>query len=1401
MFDAFAETATATGRFVEGGADGGSGSGSPFGEIASYMICAGCGRFHGVTDSGGGDGGGLANLNGDDRGGVASNGKPSLGVAGAGAQLTRTNLSWATALGQATNVTFAFRGEAPATMPSDTTGFQSFNAQQIAITLQSLASWSDVANITFTRVQDAGSEYVSNATLTANTTVTMLFGAYTSGQSGAAAFAYLPGNRATTSVTGDVWMNNSIAVNTAPALLNYGFQTITHEIGHALGLSHPADYNASAGVSITYANSAIYFEDSRQYTVMSYFDESSTGGQFGNIFSAAPLLDDIAAAQRLYGANTTTRTGDTVYGFNSNADRAWFQATSATTQLIFAVWDAGGNDTFDFSGYTQTQTIDLRQGAFSSVGGLTGNVAVAVGATIENAIGGSGVDTIFGNSANNILRGRAGNDIINGGLGTDTAVFAGARSAYTITQNGQVTTVTGPDGTDTLRNVEFLQFDDQTVAVTPTGGLDVYGDATNETITGTALNDIISAGDGTDQVNGLGGDDTLNGGLGNDTVNGGDGNDTLTGGLGNDTLVGGAGVDTAIYSGSNAGVTVNLATGSASGGQGTDTLSEIENVVGTAFNDTLTGDGNANTLNGNGGQDTLNGGAGRDRLIAGAGVQTTSAADIIKLQFTANNSIANARVINSTTDFDQLPDSNITNATTVPHATVRATSHGAAEFYAISVVAGEQVILDIDNASFDATLRLFNASGTLLTENDDGTVADGGASTDSYITWTSTITGTVYVEVARWQAGGTSGVPITVQAPAAGATYTLNVSIPSATAAPIITAGSTLNGDDGDDVLVGGAGNDALNGGAGFDTIDLSASTFGVTVDLSSGTLTGNGIGTDTFSGIERLIGTNQNDTFTGTAANEAFRGGQGADIINAGAGFDSAEYVGMRKGFTTVNSSTVVGGYEGASGADTLSGIEEARFADGRVTFNADSLAAQVMRLYSAAFDREPDAEGFYNQLNAAESGVSIATLAQRFLGSAEFNSLYGTLTDIQYIQRLYTNALNRSPSNSEINDWLTYLNTAGNTRAGLMVVFAESTEHRAITGATLNKGLWVGDDLSEALGRLFDVAFNRLPGQQDFIDRRAEIDNGGSLLGAATIFLASSEGQGIFGSLTNEQFVNRVYQNAFERAPDAAGLAAYLAGLNAGTITRAQMLVEFAQSAEHIALTASRWVNGVSFIGQAPQVVDEPAKAVAAETPLVQPVEAGDKHGDGALVLPALDDDATPLVQPIEDGGKGSDGALTQPVLSDDVLPLVQPIEGNDLVGVDAKGDAFILPDLGLSGLDPASPLTQPIEGDKGVIDQPLTQPVEADKGGVELPLTQPVHVGHDDFIIGKTADLPLVQPVEEIADLTAPVAIEQPAHDLAASLFGLDLPAHLISPDGVLLPDLGQTTTHDRPWINWA
>ncbi|HGY9627566.1 TPA: beta strand repeat-containing protein, partial [Pseudomonas putida] len=158
---------------------------------------------------------------------------------------------------------------------------------------------------------------------------------------------------------------------------------------------------------------------------------------------------------------------------------------------------------------------------------------------------------------------------------------------------------------------------------TATGNVDItYQDGS--VLTGTDGDNTLLAGAGNDTLQGGLGHDVLVGGGGDDLLYGGDGDDLLIGGPGNDLLDGGAGIDTASYASATGGVTVNLnlATAQNTGGAGTDTLNGIENLIGSDYNDTLTGNGGDNLLIGGLGNDTLSGGAGNDVLLGGLGDDT-----------------------------------------------------------------------------------------------------------------------------------------------------------------------------------------------------------------------------------------------------------------------------------------------------------------------------------------------------------------------------------------------------------------------------------------------------------------------------------------------------------------------------------------------------------------------------------------------------------------------------------------------------------------------------------------------------------------------------------------------------------------------------------------------------------
>ena len=199
----------------------------------------------------------------------------------------------------------------------------------------------------------------------------------------------------------------------------YNQRLMLHEIGHAMGLNHPGNYN---GTGFNYGDHAEYWNDSHQYSNMSYWSEGNTGAAFGNMSTLA--LHDILAIQIEYGVNMTTRTGDDTYGYNATTGDAYdFNSTRtngsgnerSNKDMAFSIWDAGGHDTIDFSGSNVGTELDLREGAFSSANGMTYNVSIAYGAVIENGVGSDHDDLIRGNAANNTLMGGKGDDTLIGG--------------------------------------------------------------------------------------------------------------------------------------------------------------------------------------------------------------------------------------------------------------------------------------------------------------------------------------------------------------------------------------------------------------------------------------------------------------------------------------------------------------------------------------------------------------------------------------------------------------------------------------------------------------------------------------------------------------------------------------------------------------------------------------------------------------------------------------------------------------------------------------------------------------------------------------------------------------------------------------------------------------------------
>ncbi len=366
-------------------------------------------------------------------------------------------------------ITYAFPALASGLFSQgEAAGFRAVNPVQQSLITLALATWDELIPQGFAPGA-VGSSHIEVG--------------YTSTSIGYA-HAYFPTN-------GSIYFNATEGSLVQTAVGEYGFQTFIHEIGHALGLNHMGDYNGDGNWSPS------SYQDSVVLSVMSYFGPRNAApnysaevmqadwvGPDGRIHSPqTPMVNDVLAIQTIYGLSSVTRTGNTVYGFNANAGGPTGNLYDfiVNPQPVLTLFDSGGFDTLDLSGWISPSRVDLRAGAYSSANEMTNNIAIAYNTVIEAAVGGGGNDEITGNAAGNrlvgnggsdslngldgddVLDGGPGNDQLDGGAGDDTAIFAGAFSAYSISVTGNSVTLTSTvGGSDRAVGIERFQFADVT---------------------------------------------------------------------------------------------------------------------------------------------------------------------------------------------------------------------------------------------------------------------------------------------------------------------------------------------------------------------------------------------------------------------------------------------------------------------------------------------------------------------------------------------------------------------------------------------------------------------------------------------------------------------------------------------------------------------------------------------------------------------------------------------------------------------------------------------------------------------------------------------------------------------------------------------------------------------------
>ncbi|MDE0511264.1 MAG: M10 family metallopeptidase [Gammaproteobacteria bacterium] len=673
---------------------------------------------------------------------------------------------------------------------------------------------------------------------------------------------------------------------------------------------------------VTWSNSdhLYYFENTGTTSNPSFTQHTDSDNPFRGLsagYDAAPEFVDLNGDGHL-DLIVGNYVGAILYFKNTGtSEKPEFSLQDLAGLTTFTIYDNGGTDTLDLRTDRTDQRVDLRPEGISDVYGLVGNVIIARDTWIENYIAGSGDDFIVGNAVANDINGRAGNDRI-WGSGGDDILEGGA----------------GADRLDGDTGMDWAAYRDSDAAVTVNlaDGIVQGGHAEGDVLT--EIENVI--GSAYDDV--LVGDDDAN---------------RLEGAAGADRLDGRAGSDWASYRGSNEGVSIDLAGGTAVGGhaQG-DMITNIENLTGSGFADILRGDDNANRLEGEGGDDRLWGAGGNDVLAGGDGDdwllgspgadQLDGAAGLDVLSYELSDTGVTVNIEEGILIGGNAQGDVIVNIEYVMGSDYRDTltgDSGPNELYGIGgndelrgndgddVLEGGAGADRLDGGAGVDWLSYAGSDGAVSVRLYDGYTGRGHAEGD-VISGFENLRGSAYADALAGE-GGANRLD-------GGA------------------GDDQLSGHSGDDVLEGGAGADRLDGGAGVDWLSYAGSDGAVSVRLYDG-YTGRGHAEgDVISGFENLRGSAYadalagdgranrieggagDDSVRGSSGDDVLEGGGGGDSLDGGAGRDTLSYSSSDAGVqVNLAAGTAAGGH--AEG-DTFNGIENLTGSDYRDILTGDT-------------------------------------------------------------------------------------------------------------------------------------------------------------------------------------------------------------------------------------------------------------------------------------------------------------------------------------------------------------------------------------------------------------------------------------------------------------------------------
>ncbi len=563
---------------------------------------------------------------------------------------------------------------------------------------------------------------------------------------------------------------------------------------------------------------------------------------------------------------------------------------------------ATGPDVLDYDAAPGAVQVDLE------VGLGTGSLGTDLLAGVEVVTGSPFNDVLRGGPGPEVLLGAGGSDDVAGGGGGDE-LFGDGRAAPDpdsdiVQGDGGDDRLYGDpgddvmDGGDGAMDIASYQFAPGGVIVdmatgTVGGSLGADRVAGFELVIGSAHADRLFGSEGADNLVGFDGPDFIDGAAGDDSIIGdlpetqASGADLLTGGPGTDVIIGGPRTDTVTYAAEPAGVEADLGTGLVKTGEGLDELLEIENLLGTNFDDVLVGDAGANLLDGAGGADRLRGGPGDDDLQGGEGdtdfVEYVDAQSAVVVDLAAgvafggggNDRLSGTESIIGSDFDDSLTGDGLPNALD---------GRGGSD------------VLDGGPGPAD-TAQFLGADGVRASLAGGTAVAGGETDTLSRL---EGLTGSDGDDVLV----GDSGPNVLIA----------------------LTGNDALWGRGGADTLFGGLGDDAVNGGAGdTDTADYRSAfgaTSGVSIDLAAGIATSDSF-IDRLRGVEILNGSDHHDVLRGNAADNIFIAGPGDDDLDGASGFDQVLYLDALSVNADLSAHSGSAVYPTGSAIDTLTRIE----------------------------------------------------------------------------------------------------------------------------------------------------------------------------------------------------------------------------------------------------------------------------------------------------------------------------------------------------------------------------------------------------------------------------------------------------------------------------------------------